>query len=411
VTAIEGLRGPAIGRSCSLVFALLLILAATLIPASTEAASVSFLCVLCGERAAADAVLNTVLFAPFGLAVALYSPSWVRVALLSAVLSCSIELAQVVIPGRYPSLGDVIFNTAGGVLGAACTHYLHHTIFQANGKFRGTWLGSLMFACGILMATGYALTPSLPRSLYYGQWTPNLGHLDLYQGQVLQASLSDFPIHQGALPRSDTIRSMLLAGENLQVDALAGPQTAALAPILSIYDAQQREIMVLGADRADAVFRLRTLGLGLGFDQPDLRAAGDLSAVGVGDRLRIVVQSAGRGYCISVNGTRHCGLGFTLGRGWALLFYPERWSSGWRRAMDIAWIALIFSLVGLFGCNRWSLPIDAAALAIVWLGTLWINRNLSPSGWELASALAGLLTGDAVSRMRFVLLRPRSRSM
>jgi glycopeptide antibiotics resistance protein len=70
-----------------------------------------------------DVVANFLLFSPWGLFLSLLlAPSGPRNRLrqgilLSAGLSLSIELAQIMIPSRFPSLIDIVSNTAGGAVG------------------------------------------------------------------------------------------------------------------------------------------------------------------------------------------------------------------------------------------------------------------------------------------------------
>ena len=75
-------------------------------------------CLICGDRGASDAILNVLLFLPLGLLLEV--PGWkARHVLVAAfVLSLSIEVLQVFVPGRYSNLGDVAWNTSGGWLGA-----------------------------------------------------------------------------------------------------------------------------------------------------------------------------------------------------------------------------------------------------------------------------------------------------
>jgi len=66
-----------------------------------------------------ESVANVALFVPLGAALALREWSIRRVALYAGVLSALIEGAQLlVISGRTASVGDVLLNTLGGVLGA-----------------------------------------------------------------------------------------------------------------------------------------------------------------------------------------------------------------------------------------------------------------------------------------------------
>ena len=64
---------------------------------------------------------NVALFAPFGVLLALLAPRVHVTQLIAtgALLSLVIELTQMLLPTRYPTLSDVIANTLGTALGAA----------------------------------------------------------------------------------------------------------------------------------------------------------------------------------------------------------------------------------------------------------------------------------------------------
>jgi glycopeptide antibiotics resistance protein len=70
-----------------------------------------------------DALQNILLFAPLGYLLAAgpqgKSPRglW-QAAFACFALSAAVECAQAWIPGRFPSCWDVLFNTAGGIIGA-----------------------------------------------------------------------------------------------------------------------------------------------------------------------------------------------------------------------------------------------------------------------------------------------------
>lgn len=68
-----------------------------------------------------EAVANVLLFVPFGVLVALLlgARRW-RVVVAGLVLSASIEITQrLALPGRVPSVQDVVLNTVGAALGWA----------------------------------------------------------------------------------------------------------------------------------------------------------------------------------------------------------------------------------------------------------------------------------------------------
>jgi len=89
---------------------LCVILGATLIPLEPTGETPRLLCVLCGDGALADGVLNGVLFVPLGAALSIAGWRALRAIALGALLSVSVETDQFAIPGRDPSLSDYLFN-------------------------------------------------------------------------------------------------------------------------------------------------------------------------------------------------------------------------------------------------------------------------------------------------------------
>src|SRR5450432_3811762 len=99
---------------------LLFIAALTLTPQFAATKSPPSLCVLCGERAGLDTVLNVLLFIPFGFGMRLAGMSRRRAFAIGLVTTITVELLQLVIPGRDTSLGDIITNSSGGLIGILC---------------------------------------------------------------------------------------------------------------------------------------------------------------------------------------------------------------------------------------------------------------------------------------------------
>src|SRR5207245_5010356 len=102
--------------------------------------------------------------------------AWRNIA-LCALLSCALETAQFVIPGRDPSLSDVLFNTLGTALGVAIAH-------SAPAVWRPTprWadvlsIAGALGAASVITLTSVLLAPSFPEDVYYVGCTPRFGHL------------------------------------------------------------------------------------------------------------------------------------------------------------------------------------------------------------------------------------------
>jgi len=97
---------------------LLVILAITLSPSGTGPPLQFSFELGAGHRWLADGILNLCLFVPFGLALGWNARSPAKAVLCGLLLSTTVELAQMWIPGRDPSLSDIIANTAGTAVGA-----------------------------------------------------------------------------------------------------------------------------------------------------------------------------------------------------------------------------------------------------------------------------------------------------
>jgi VanZ family protein len=395
-------------RTRFLAAALLPILVATLWPFPGQEPEGFTSCIACGEHATSDVLINIILFAPLGAALALHMRSIPRCALSAALLSATIELAQLYIPGRDSSLGDVLSNTLGGTLGAVLTRTV--VLWLLPSPERAARLSrTAAFTAGIACwATGVLLTPAFPDALYYGQWTPSLAHLELYRGRVLDATLSGLPITPGPLPDSRLVRQRLASqqGFSLRVRAVAGPRTPGLAALVAIYDDHEREIVLLGPDRDDLVLRFRARATDLRFDQPDVRLVSALQHVAAGDTLDITVtrggeQEKGR-YSFALNGRITSGLGCAVGCGWAVLMYPESLPPWLRTLLGVAWVGGLFAPAGFWMRTRSDALFTAAAVATGLAGAPAFTPLVATPALQWAAALLGMLAGAAV---RIVLSR------
>jgi len=300
-----------------------------------------------------DVLGNILLYAPLGVAMALCGWSRPRVLIGPLLLSASIEFAQTWIPGRDASLGDVVANSLGAAAGFAVVRTSVHWLRPRGGLRVALAIAAALGALSVLATTGILFQMDLPRSTYWGQWTPDLGYLQWYRGRVLQASLgpSDLP-GGGPLANSAEVRALLLARAPLSIRAVAGPRVPALGSLFSIYDDRTREIVLVGPDRDDLVLRYRTRAVVARLDHPDLRVEDALRGIAPGDRLDVVVRQGGKGYCVDVNGRSSCGVGLTVGRGWALLSYPEALPTWLRILLDDAWVGCLLIPAGFWLTGR-----------------------------------------------------------
>lgn len=364
----------------------LTVLVLTLVPDPSPEASGSFgfFCLVCGSRGTADAILNAGLFLPLGALVGRRGVGHALVA--GAAFSLGIELAQTMIPGRFPTMGDVVFNTLGAGFGALLVGVPRRTL---------SW--SAPWALLGLIAPPFLLPPSVPDAVLFGQWTAEFGNLEVYDGRVLEAEVGGIPLPDGPSPRSDDLAHALENRAGIRVRFLAGTPPAGLAPVFSIYDDRRRETVLLGADGVDLVFRMRTRADLLRLDHPEWRAAGALTNVSEGDSVLVeATWSSGSSPCLSLNRSTQCAVAPGFAAGWSLLLHPSPLASN--ALTDWLWAALMAFPLGWVLGGRTRGFTAGLALTSVLLGISVLSPDMrvtvGPGLALLAGAIAGGLAAE-----------------
>lgn len=352
-------------------------------------------CLICGDRGTADAALNLVLFAPLGALLAHRRRSAVAALLAGMAFSLAIELLQLVVPGRYATFGDVVWNGLGAAAGALAVHLVGRQA-AAPSVAVGRIVASVVAAW--LVLAGFLLEHAPTRADYYGQWTADLGYMPPYQGTLLSAELDGLPVPDTRFADGARVTERLSGDWALTARIVKGPAPESVSPIVSIYDALEAEILLLGAHGEDLVLRERTRAKELFLDHPDLRLPDALSVAAAGDTLSIGASRRGHDRCLSVGTATHCALGFTPGRTWSLLLHPESRSERARRVLDTLWMLSLLIPVGLFAPGSRHLAVNALLVAASLAMGVGLTRLMSPPWWEVAAALGGLLSGRLLIR-------------
>jgi hypothetical protein len=309
-------------------------------------------------------------------------------------ISILIELAQLAVPGRDPSAGDLVFNTLGAASGVAIVRNGRSWLHPAEAASRRLAIVAALGFLGIVALTGLLLAPHFPSTTYWGLWAPELGHLEWYRADVRQVLVGSLEAPSGPLPHQAEIHDALRRGDPVLVSGKAGPPVRHLGALFAIYDERQREILLIGPEGGDLVVRYRSLALAAGLDQPDLRLDDVMSEIAPGQSLEVAYHRTTGGVCLAVTGrARECGLGFTPGRGWSFLQFFGRLPRWLLAGMDAAWVLVLVLPAGYWRTRRSDSAVAAGIVAVALL-LLPGAVGLRPvTTWELGAAALALYAG------------------
>lgn len=372
-------------------------------------------CLVCGELGGVDVTLNLLLFLPFGVGLGLLGLPWPGVAALALATSGVVELLQMkVVPGRDASLGDLVTNSAGALFGAALARRAGTLLLptpRAAARLATAW-GLLWLAAAAL--TGASLHPAPTGSDWHGQWAPDLGHLDRFRGEVLEAWAGGEPLRPGRWRDTPAWRARLtLDTFALAATARAGPPTDRLAPIVSVFDDDRHEVALLGQWGTDLVYRIRMDPARLRLRNPAVRLPGAL-AFPPGDTVALLGGLRGPAYILAARGasrTTESVLPFSPHWTWALLL-PYDYALGPEAGLLTAlWL---FGL--LFPLGWWAAmagPRARVGAALLVLAGVAGSRVLlgfagAPTG-EWIGAAGGVLAGGLLARAALGLNKPAFR--
>jgi len=371
------------------VLAVLAICVATLRPDGHTLPPGWTLSLASGDEAAAELIQNLLLFVPLGLALAMRGLRWRSLLVAGVALSFTVEFLQQWIPGRDPSLGDIVANGLSTLLGGALVWTAPSWLHPPARRAAWLSLGAAAVAAIAWLGTGWLLRPAFPHTVYYDRWTPDIPTWPNYKGRVVSATLGPVVLEDGPLRGGDTL---LAAGAPILIRARAGPAPRRRAPLLTISDAAQRDIFIVAVDREDLLIVYRTRAAALTLSRPDLRARHALAGVQPGDTFAVAVRRD----CINTS----CGLGYTIGDAWKLIFFPEHFPPWGLRLLNAMWVGGGLLGVGLWGRRH---PASGAALllaaATLALGPQLVTLQPTPLG-EWLGAVGGLAVGRLAWRGR-----------
>jgi len=370
------------GAALALV-SLALVLVATVAPVDGPDSGMVRWCPVCGELGLSDVIANVLLFLPLGAGLFWSGASAGRSVAAAVLLSAGIEFVQLrVMPGRDAALGDLLANTAGAVLGVALAWWL-----PVRRRSLARALAAAAAVQVVFAALGLLHRPYFPPTVYYGQWTADLGQYEHYRGRVLSAEIGGVPLPSWRLGESAAVARLLAQGAPVRVHGLAGPATARFAPLFGIVDAAHREIVVVGPDRGDLVLHASTRAVDVRLRQPALRWRGAMSGIAPGDTLAVEVRRRASGYCLALNGREICGLALTAGQVWEFVQSVPHLPRAAGVALDCLAMALLGLLVGLVA-PRGRAGYAPLVLTLLGAGTVPLLAGLAPTPLVQLAALA-----------------------
>jgi hypothetical protein len=360
----------------------------TLTPGGGRTARILSVCLICGARGSADALLNVILFLPLGLLIGLRrGPAF---ALLVGVgLSAGVETWQLLLTGRYSNVGDVVWNGLGAGLGAAATPHLRDWLLDGSRRLGrvlavalpATWL----FAAGLLL---WPIAGDRPYSVdHLASASASQGFTGWQAAAALarSASTGEDPSVAGA--RLDLEPD---GGWTLAARAIRAPLSRELSPIVGAYDTKATPIRVLGADREDLVLWESTWAPVMHFDYASHHLYGALVDHQVGDTFTVSASSTGGDeVCLTAASRQSCGPRIAPARTWTLLRSREHASEATKRKIDIAWMATLTLWIGLLGGSARTTLVTAGAFVALVVAAAWLTP-LSGLDW---TGLLGLTLG------------------
>jgi len=316
----------------------LAILVATLHTAGGELPTGWSLTISDGDDALAGLIQNLLLFIPLGASLVLAGVHPLVAVAIGSALSCSVEVAQQWIPGRDPSLGDIICNANSTAIGVALVVFAPRWLWPPPPR-RAAWqaLATACLAVLVWLGTGAVLRPIFPDPPppYHDLWTPDWSFWGHYRGKVLSS-----PGTISARDRTFALRATVVAPSR---------PPGRDSPLVVIADSRGTNLLILGADGSDLLLLYHTRALPLTLEHPDLRWRGALARVAPQDTFTAQTWRGEHGVCLGVNSAQRCGYGYTIGDGWKLIFYPEHfpvwllslintlWITGW--TIGVGWSA------------------------------------------------------------------------
>ena len=345
-----------------------------------------------------DLVLNIFLFAPLGFVLGRGGIRPLIVLGIGLLLSSSIEAIQVFLPGRAPTLRDVLTNALGCGLGGLTAVHLRAWVAPGRRAVLLLWgaVGGILLA---IWLTGTLLRFDPPANLYFGQWVPDQGHLERWKGTLREAYVGQASVADGPSRASAELQASLRESAHVRVVGLAGPPTKRLSAIFAVTTDEMAEALLIGPHGDDLVVRVRRLAATWRMDAPEFRFRDALRSIAPGTPLAIEFRGTPQGGCATVNGVRHCVGRSTAGSTWMLARSYDGVPWWVQRLLDSLTLFVLTLPAGLLirGAPR-AHALAVGAVILVGLPTVaWYSGLALPSLWDWLGVVLAIGGGVLVN--------------
>ena len=284
-----------------------------------------------GDAALAELIANLILFIPLGIALTLTGVKPMRVIAAGALLSFTVEFLQQWIPGRDPSLGDIVANTNSTALGVLLVVAAPLWLFVSPRRSAWQALSTAIIAVLVWSGTAAMLRQNFPPLPYTVVLNPDFEHFGHYNGKVIDV-------------RPGNARMDITA-----IAATKPPRRT--SPLIAVMGQQGEKVLLLSVRGSDLTLRYYMPALRATLEQPDLRLPGALRGIAPGDTFTAATWHDSTDICLRLNSTQRCGLGYTIGDGWKLIYYPESWAPWQLALINTLWLAGCVTGVGFWSAR------------------------------------------------------------
>jgi len=185
-----------------------------------------------GNAALAELIANLILFIPLGVALTLAGVKPMRVIAAGAALSFTVEFLQQWIPGRDPSLGDIVANTNSTALGVLLVVAAPLWLFVSPGRSTRQALITAIIAVLVWWGTAWLLRQTAPPLPYNVVLNPDFRGFGHYNGPVID-------VRPGK------------TGGRLEITALAATEPPnRTSPLIAILDKHGARVVMLSVVHA-----------------------------------------------------------------------------------------------------------------------------------------------------------------